>query len=196
MDRPKLEVADVLRRYGEAYREQHAASLSTAQRRVMRAIELCRTAALGSHPEQCDQCPYERVCYDSCRNRHCPKCQCLARAQWIEDRQSELLDTQYFHVVFTLPEEIAAIAYQNKELVNPSLGSPDFSRGEIFIALQLRGTLCGTSTNSGGVGFQGQHFSDNALWISLTAASGSATSTTNWLYRSSCRSITMVLPGS
>ncbi len=117
MDRPKLEVADVLRRYGEAYREQHAASLSTGQRRVMSAIELCRTAALGSHREHCDQCPYERTCYDSCRNRHCTKCQCLARAQGIEDRQSELLDTGYFHVVFTLPEEIAAIAYQNKKVV-------------------------------------------------------------------------------
>jgi hypothetical protein len=117
MDRPKLEVADVLRRYGEAYREEHAASLSTAQRRAMSAIELCRTAALGTHLEHCDQCPYERTCYDSCRNRHCPKCQSLARAQWIEDRQSELLDTEYFHVVFTLPEEIATIAYQNKELV-------------------------------------------------------------------------------
>ena len=117
MDRPKLEVADVLRRYGEAYRQQHSASLSTAERRIMSAIELCRTAALGSHLEQCDQCRFERVAYDSCRNRHCPKCQSLARAQWIEDRQAELLDTQYFHVVFTLPEEIAAIAYQNKELV-------------------------------------------------------------------------------
>jgi hypothetical protein len=92
MNRPKLEVADVLRRYGEAYREQHAASLSTAQRRVMSAIELCRTAALGAHLERCDRCPYERTCYDSCRNRHCPKCRSLARAQWIEDRQSELLD--------------------------------------------------------------------------------------------------------
>lgn len=117
MHRPKLEVADVLRRYGEAYREQHAASLCMGQRRVMSAIELCRTAALGTHLEQCDQCHFERVCYDSCRNRHCPKCQSLARAQWIEDRQSELLDTEYFHVVFTLPEEIAAIAYQNKEVV-------------------------------------------------------------------------------
>lgn len=117
MDRPRLEVADVLRRYGEAYREQHATSLSTAQRRVMSAIELCRTAALGGHLEQCDQCQYQRNAYDSCRNRHCPKCQSLARAQWIEDRQSELLDTQYFHVVFTLPEEIAAIAYQNKKVV-------------------------------------------------------------------------------
>jgi len=117
MDRPQLEVADVFRRYGEAYREQHRASLSTAQRRVMSAIELCRTAALGSHLERCDACQHERICYDSCRNRHCPKCQSLARAQWIEERQEELLDTEYFHVVFTLPEEIAAIAYQNKEVV-------------------------------------------------------------------------------
>jgi hypothetical protein len=117
MDRPRLEVADVLRRYGGAYREQHSASLSTTQRRVMSALELCRTAALGGHVEKCDQCQHERICYDSCRNRHCPKCQSLARAQWIEDRQQELLDTEYFHVVFTLPEEIAAIAYQNKEVV-------------------------------------------------------------------------------
>ena len=117
MDRPKLEVGDVFRRYSEAYREQHSAALSAAQRRVMSAIELCRTAALGSHLEKCDQCQHERICYDSCRNRHCPKCQSLARAQWIEDRQQELLDTEYFHVVFTLPEEIASIAYQNKDVM-------------------------------------------------------------------------------
>jgi len=117
MDRPKLEVADVFRRYGEAYREKHGASMSTAQRRVMKAIEVCRTAALGGHLERCDQCGHERNCFNSCRDRHCPKCQSLARAQWIEDRQSELLDCPYFHVVFTVPEEIAAIAYQNKGLV-------------------------------------------------------------------------------
>ena len=117
MDHPKLEVADVLRRYGDAYRQEHADSLSTAQRRVMSAIELCRTAALGGHVEQCDSCAHRRVFYNSCRNRHCPKCQSLARAEWIEDRLSEILDCQYFHLVFTLPEEIAAIAYQNKEVV-------------------------------------------------------------------------------
>ena len=117
MDRPRLEVADVFRRYGEAYRQQHAGSLSHAQLRVMSAIERCRTAALGGHIEQCDQCQFQRIAYNSCRDRHCPKCQSLARAQWIEDRQAELLDTQYFHIVFTLPEEIAAIAYQNKEVV-------------------------------------------------------------------------------
>ena len=117
MDRPRLEVGDVFRRYGEAYRQQHAGSLSRAQLRVMTAIECCRTAALGGHVEQCDQCHFQRIAYNSCRDRHCPKCQSLARAQWIEDRQAELLDTQYFHVVFTVPEEIAAIAYQNKKVV-------------------------------------------------------------------------------
>jgi putative transposase/transposase-like zinc-binding protein len=115
--RPKLEVADIFRRYGEAYRQEHDASLSMAQRRVMTAIEVCRTAALGGHLEQCDACGHQRICYDSCRNRHCPKCQSLARAQWIEERKAELLETNYFHVVFTVPEEIAAIAYQNKRVV-------------------------------------------------------------------------------
>ena len=108
------EVAEVFRRYGEAYRQRCGASLSTAQRRAMRAIELCRTAALGGHVEQCDNCGHQRISYNSCRSRSCPKCQSLARAQWVEDRKAELLNTQYFHVVFTLPEKIAAIAYQNK----------------------------------------------------------------------------------
>jgi Putative transposase/Transposase zinc-binding domain len=117
MDRPKFEVADVFRRYGEVYREKHGASMSTVQRRVMTAIELCRTAALGGHLERCDECGHERNCFNSCRDRHCPKCQSLARAQWIEDRQSELLEVPYFHVVFTVPQEIAAIAYQNKKVV-------------------------------------------------------------------------------
>lgn len=117
MPRGGPEVADVFRRYGEAYRLRHGASLSTAQRRVMSAIELCRTAALGGHVEQCDHCDHQRICFNSCRNRHCPKCQALARAQWLEKRRSELLDTQYFHVVFTLPEPIAAIAFQNKQQV-------------------------------------------------------------------------------
>lgn len=80
----------------------------------MTAIELCRTAALGGHVEACDQCGHRRIAFNSCRDRHCPRCQSLARAQWLEDRRAELLDTQYFHVVFTLPEPIAAIAYQNK----------------------------------------------------------------------------------
>src|SRR6201981_3536132 len=117
MDRPKLEVADIFRRYGEAYRQQHDGSLSTAQRRVMTAIEVCRTAALGGHLERCDCCTYERPCYDSCGNRHCPKCQSLARAEWVEKRTAEVLSTHYFHVVFSVPEQIASIAYQNKKVV-------------------------------------------------------------------------------
>ena len=117
MERPKLEVADIFRRYRETYRAEHEGSLSSTQRRVMRAVTACRTAALGGHLEACDACGHQRICYNSCRNRHCPKCQSLARAQWIEDRKSELLDCSYFHVVFTLPEEIAAIAYQNKAVV-------------------------------------------------------------------------------
>jgi len=117
MDRPKLEVADIFRRYGTAYREKHGASMSSAQRRAMTAIEVCRTAVLGGHLEQCDQCGHERNAYNSCANRHCPKCQSLARAEWLEDRRSELLDTQYFHVVFTVPEQTAPIAYQNKKVV-------------------------------------------------------------------------------
>jgi hypothetical protein len=115
MGRPKFEVAKVFRRYGEAYRQAHGASLSPAQRRVMSALEGCRTAALGGHLEQCDHCGHQRNAYNSCADRHCPKCQSLARAQWLEARQAELLDTEYFHVVFTLPEPIAAIAYQNKK---------------------------------------------------------------------------------
>jgi hypothetical protein len=117
MERPKLEVADVVRRYGPAFRQAQDGSLSTAQRRVLKAVELCRTAALGGHVEQCDQCGHQRIAYNSCRNRHCPKCQSLARAEWIEHRQAELLDCEYFHVVFTLPEPIAALAYQNKAVV-------------------------------------------------------------------------------
>lgn len=117
MDRPKFEVADVFRRYGDDYRQQHGASMSVAQRRVMHAIEVCRTAVLGGHLERCDQCGHERNAYNSCADRHCPKCQSLARAEWLGNRRSELLNTQYFHVVFTLPEQIAPIAYQNKKVV-------------------------------------------------------------------------------
>jgi hypothetical protein len=117
MARPTLEVADVFRRYGDVYRQQRHASLSTAQRRVMTAIETCRTAVLGGHLEQCDTCGHERNAYNSCANRHCPKCQSLARAAWIQHRTAEILPCEYFHVVFTVPEAIATIAAQNKAQV-------------------------------------------------------------------------------
>jgi predicted Zn-ribbon and HTH transcriptional regulator len=112
--RPALEVADVLRTHGDEFRQAHAESLSTGQKRVLRAIEGSRTAALGGHLEQCDRCGHERNAYNSCANRHCPKCQSLARAEWLEKRQAELLPCEYFHVVFTLPEALAALALQNK----------------------------------------------------------------------------------
>lgn len=114
---PELEVADIFRRHGAAYRDLHAGALGRAQLRVMRAIELCRTAALGGHTEQCDACSHIRISYNSCRNRHCPKCQALARAAWLEARQADLLPVPYFHVVFTIPEPIAAVALQNKRVV-------------------------------------------------------------------------------
>jgi Putative transposase/Transposase zinc-binding domain len=114
VDRPKPELADIFRRYGQTYLQQFGALMSAAQRRVMKAIESCRTALLGGHVEVCDRCGHQRVWYNSCSNRHCPKCQSLARAQWLEERESELLDTEYFHVVFTVPGEIADIALQNK----------------------------------------------------------------------------------
>jgi hypothetical protein len=115
MLRPRLEVAGVFRQFGAAYRETHA--LTGAQQRVMRAIERCRTAALGGHLERCDTCGHERPAYNSCANRHCPKCRALAKAAWLDARRAELLTTEYFHVVFTVPEAIAAIALQNKARV-------------------------------------------------------------------------------
>jgi Putative transposase/Transposase zinc-binding domain len=117
VDRPTLEVADIFRHYGDAYRALSGPTLPLAQQRVMTAIETCRTAARGGHVEQCDACGHQRIAYNSCRNRHCPKCQSLARAAWIDDRTAELLDCEYFHVVFTIPEPIAAIALQNKPVV-------------------------------------------------------------------------------
>ncbi len=110
-------MADVFRRHGAAYREAHAGHLGRIERRVMGAIEACRTAALGGHAEHCTDCGLVRYAYNSCRNRHCPKCQGLARAEWLAARQAELLPAPYFHVVFTVPAPIAEIAFQNKAVV-------------------------------------------------------------------------------
>jgi Putative transposase/Transposase zinc-binding domain len=115
--RPALEVADVLRRHGEAFRSSHRARLGRVEHRVMAAIEACRTSVLGGHAEQCADCGLVRQAYNSCRNRHCPKCQGLARAAWLEARQAELLPVPYYHVVFTLPSLAAEIAFQNKRVV-------------------------------------------------------------------------------
>ncbi len=114
---PALEAADIFRRHGEAFRRAHGDRLGYVERRVMGAITACRTAALGGHVEQCDDCGITRIAYNSCRNRHCPKCQGLARAKWLADRAAELLPVPYFHVVFTVPTSVAEIAFHNKAAV-------------------------------------------------------------------------------
>ena len=121
MTRPRLEVADIFRRYGQAFRERYGDSLTPLQGCVMSAIERCRTAALGGQVEQCDRCGHRRYCYRSCRDRHCPKCQGPSRAAWLAKRRDELLDCEYHHVVFTLPAEIAALALQNKRVLHSLL---------------------------------------------------------------------------
>jgi hypothetical protein len=115
MARAAHEVADIFRRHGARYREQHR--LLPHQHKLMRAIERCRTAALGGHVERCGHCRHQRISYNSCRNRHCPKCQNLARAQWLARRKAELLPIEYFHVVFTVPSQLHDLAWQNQKLV-------------------------------------------------------------------------------
>lgn len=117
MNRHRLEVADVIRAYGSSYLEAYGGSAFADQKRVLRNIADCRTAALGGHKTKCNECGHEEIAYNSCRNRHCPKCQAAARAQWLEARAAELLPVPYFHVVFTLPQSMAAIALQNKRVV-------------------------------------------------------------------------------
>ena len=117
MPRPRLEVADVFRTHGAAWRKANAGHVSLGQLKVMSAIETCRTAALGGHVERCEDCAYERVAYNSCRNRHCPKCQGAAARQWLAEREAELLPVAYYHLVFTLPAAIGAIAFHNKAAV-------------------------------------------------------------------------------
>ena len=117
MSRPALEVADIFRNHGAAWRSANAGHVSLDQLKVMSAIERCRTAALGGHVARCEKCSHTVITYNSCRNRHCPKCQGAAAKQWLTERQAELLPAPYFHVVFTLPGLIADIAYQNKAVI-------------------------------------------------------------------------------
>ena len=117
MARPALEVADIFRDHGAAWRAANRGHVSLAQLKVMRAIESCRTAALGGHVARCEDCQHTTIAYNSCRNRHCPKCQGAAAREWMEDREAELLPVPYFHVVFTLPVPIGDIAYQNKAVI-------------------------------------------------------------------------------
>ncbi|MEO5933612.1 MAG: IS91 family transposase [Duganella sp.] len=117
MERPGLEVADIFRSHGEAWRQAQRGHLSLGQLKVMSAIEQCRSAALGGHALRCDACERVDIAYNSCRNRHCPKCQANAARRWLEARRSELLPVEYYHVVFTLPAPVAALAWYNKALV-------------------------------------------------------------------------------
>jgi hypothetical protein len=117
MSRPALEVADIFRDRGPAWRRANAGHISLDQLKVMSAIENCRTAALGGHVARCEDCAYTTIAYNSCRNRHCPKCQGAAAKQWLAAREADLLPVPYYHVVFTLPAQIADIAYQNKAVV-------------------------------------------------------------------------------
>src|SRR5436190_3242108 len=117
MARPALEVAEMLGDHGPTWRNANRGHVSLGQLKVMSAIEACRTAALGGHLERCEDCAYTTIAYNSCRNRHCPKCQGAAAKDWLADREAERLPVPYYHVVFTLPAPIADIAYQNKAVV-------------------------------------------------------------------------------
>ena len=123
MGRAALEVADIFRAHGPAWRQAQHGHLSLAQLKVMSAIEQCRSAALGVHVLRCDGCGTDQVSYNSCRNRHCPKCQARAARRWLEARQADLLPVDYYHLVFTLPAPIAAIAYYNKPVIYDLLDS-------------------------------------------------------------------------
>src|ERR1700742_4545425 len=117
MARPRLEVADVFCAPGAAWRRANAGHVRLGQLKVMSAIETCRTAALGGHVERCEDCAHQRISYNSCRNRHCPKCQAAAAKEWLADRQAELVPVPYYHVVFTMPAPIADMAYHNKAVI-------------------------------------------------------------------------------
>jgi len=119
--RPALDVADIFRAHGPAWRQAQAGHISRDQFKVMSAIEACRTAALGGHVERCEDCDHVQIAYNSCRNRHCPKCQGAAAQRWLEAREAELLPLAYYHVVFTLPAQIGDIAFQNKAVVYGAL---------------------------------------------------------------------------
>ena len=117
MNRPALEVADVVRQYGAAYLTRYGSTLSPEQHHALRAIAVCRTAALGGHATQCDQCGHLEITYNSCGNRHCPKCPGRAQAAWLAAREAELLDVPYVHVVFTLPQPLSPLTLQNPRVL-------------------------------------------------------------------------------
>ncbi len=139
MKAPALELGDIFRLHGPAYLTTFGDSLSHEQKKALRAIAVCRTAALGGHVDQCDKCGYRKISYSSCRNRHCPKCQGQARARWLEQRATELLPVEYFHVVFTLPQLVAPLALQNQQLVYGILfrAASETPGDKIFIIIHI-----------------------------------------------------------
>jgi hypothetical protein len=146
MGRPALEVADIFRAHGPAWREAQRGHLSLAQLKVMSAITQCRTAALGGHALRCEGCSADQIAYNSCRNRHCPKCQGTAAQRWLDARQADLLPLEYYHVVFTLPAPIADIAGRRRaatrcEARQPVAGSEDAPDDLFRVASMPRVTL-------------------------------------------------------
>ena len=117
MSRPAYEIADVFRRYGTSFQATYARLLGPLQLLVLKALAACRTAQLGGHILRCDRCGHRKQAYNSCQNRHCPKCQATARAKWFEARERDLLPVEYFHVVFTLPSELGGLVLQNKKVI-------------------------------------------------------------------------------
>lgn len=113
----QLEVAHIFRTYGPAYRDAHGKEMPLRQHRAMKAMEICRTAKLGGHVDECDECGSIKISYNSCRNRHCPKCQCLDKERWLDARTKDILPTHYFHVIFTIPEDLRPIALRNQKVV-------------------------------------------------------------------------------
>ena len=116
-ERPALEVADIIRAHGDEFHRKYAAILSHSQKKALRDLARCRTAALGGHKQRCLDCGHERMAYNSCRNRHCPKCQALSRAQWLAAQAEHLLPVEYFHLVFTLPDELSDLARANPSIL-------------------------------------------------------------------------------
>ena len=147
MRRPRLEVADVFHRHGADWRRAKAGHVSLGQLRVMSAIEQCRSAALGGHVERCEDCGHSRIADNSCRNRHCPKCQGAVARDWLAAREADLLPVGYFHVVFTLPAEIAPIAYQNKAVVYDLLFR---TAAETLLTIAPTGQARGLKAHEGG----------------------------------------------
>lgn len=145
--KPPLEVAEIFRRFADAYLHENPRPVSAEQKRVLSAILCCRTAALGGHVKACDNCEYREISYNSCRNRHCPKCQAMQRAQWFEAREKELLPVHYFHLVFTLPEELRLLAVKNKKAVYAILFRAsaetlrEVARGKLKAAIGFFGIL-------------------------------------------------------